>query len=36
MRNAAAIQSRREYVYDNPRRKWGIQPHEYQWLEHFE
>lgn len=36
MRNAAAIQSRREYIYDNPRRRWGIEPHTYEWLESFE
>lgn len=36
MRNAAAIESRRAYTYDNPRRKWGIEPHTYKWLECFE
>lgn len=36
MRNDAAIESRRTYIYDNPRRKWSIEPHSYKWLECFE
>jgi len=36
MRNDAAIGSRRQYIYENPRRKWGIDPYIYQWVEWFE
>jgi REP element-mobilizing transposase RayT len=35
MRNDAALLSRREYIYDNPRRKWNSPPEEYEWLEWF-
>jgi hypothetical protein len=35
MRNQAAIHSRRNYIYENPRRRWGIEPHTYQWLVTF-
>jgi len=34
--NQAAIESRREYIYQNPARRWGREPYEYQWLEWFE
>jgi REP element-mobilizing transposase RayT len=34
--NEAAIQTRREYVYFNPERKWGMPSHEYLWLEWFD
>jgi REP element-mobilizing transposase RayT len=36
MRNEAAIMSRREYIFRNPERKWGIDPVTYEWLEWFE
>lgn len=36
LRNAAAVESRRAYTYENPRRRWGIEPHTYQWLECFD
>ena len=36
LRNWEAIRTRMEYVYQNPFRRWGIEPHTYQWLEHFE
>ena len=35
MRNQAAIDSRMQYFFDNPRRRWGIEPHTYEWLEWF-
>jgi REP element-mobilizing transposase RayT len=34
--NWAAIETRREYVYLNPLRRWGTPPPEYAWLEWFE
>jgi REP element-mobilizing transposase RayT len=33
--NDAAVESRRIYVYENPRRRWGTEPHLYKWLIHF-
>lgn len=36
LRNGVAIDSRREYIYSNPARRWGMEPSTYQWLEWFE
>jgi REP element-mobilizing transposase RayT len=36
MRNADAIRTRREYIYNNPLRRWNTPPHEYTWLECFD
>jgi len=36
LRNDEAIRTRREYIYNNPLRRWGQPPHEYAWLECFE
>jgi REP element-mobilizing transposase RayT len=33
--NDMAIASRRECIYENPRRRWRIEPHEYKWLIHL-
>lgn len=33
--NWAAIESRVAYIWENPRRRWGMEPHEYEWLQSF-
>jgi REP element-mobilizing transposase RayT len=36
LRNEAAVFARRQYIYENPQRRWNISPEDYQWLEWFE